>query len=37
MTDETMTLNDDEAAESFLAQAMPVTHATFVENGRVSP
>jgi thymidylate synthase (FAD) len=25
------------AAESFLAQAMPVTHAAFVENGRVAP
>ncbi len=25
------------AAEDFLAQAMPVTHAAFVENGRVAP
>ena len=25
------------AAESFLAQAMPVTHAAFVDSGRVSP
>ncbi len=26
-----------EAVESFFAQRMPVTHASFVENGRVAP
>ena len=26
-----------EAAESFLAKLMPVTHAAFVENGRIAP